>query len=286
MLNNLLLLITAAIWGFAFVAQRMGMESLDPFTFNAIRFAIGALFVWLLYARKAKSDRAFPWLMGTVLFVAASLQQIGMMFTSAGSAGFITGLYVVIVPIMGIFRQQKLKPQIVIAVILATLGMFLINRPESLEVSFGNLLVLLSAGFFAWHVQLVGYYTTKYETGYLAYSQFAICAIYSAVGAVVWNLVKEPGYLVSPKLGADILHAGLPLLYGGLLSVGIAYTLQIKAQKKAEPVKAAIILCSESVFALFGGWLILHEEIGIRTLIGAILLLLAMLFSVTKQLFD
>jgi drug/metabolite transporter (DMT)-like permease len=262
------------------------MQSLDPFSFNAIRFALGAMLVWVIYARKVKSVGAFPWLMGVVLFVAASLQQVGIMFTSAGSAGFITGLYVVIVPFLGLFRKQKLRLQILLAVVLAVMGMFFINRPDSLEVSIGNLLVLFSAGFFAWHVQLVDYYTNKYETAYLAFSQFALCALFSAVGALVWYMVKEPGYLISAKFGADVWKAALPLLYGGFFSVGIAYTLQIKAQQKAAPGKAAVILCSEGVFALLGGWMLLGEEIGLRTLIGAALLLLAMLLSVLPQLFD
>ncbi len=281
-----MLVITAAIWGFAFVAQRLGMESLDPFTYNAIRFALGALFVWVFFVRKVKPGRSIPWLMGTVLFIAASLQQVGMMFTSAGSAGFITGLYVVMVPILGLFRKQKLRLQIILAVFLSALGMFFINRPGSLSVSLGNLIVFFSAGFFAWHVQLVDYYTQKYETGYLAFSQFAICALYSLIGAVVWSMFNNPAYIVSAKFGTDVWHAVLPLLYGGLFSVGIAYTLQIKAQKKAEPGKAAVILCSEGVFALFGGWMILGEEIGLRTIIGALLMLLAMLLSVLPQLFD
>ncbi|PKN73819.1 MAG: EamA family transporter [Candidatus Cloacimonetes bacterium HGW-Cloacimonetes-3] len=268
------------------MAQRLGMESLDPFTYNAIRFALGTLFVWVFFVQKKKQGRSIPWLMGTVLFIAASLQQVGMMFTSAGSAGFITGLYVVMVPMLGLFRKQKLHFQIVLAVILAVMGMFFINRPGSLTVSLGNLLVLISAAFFAWHVQLVDYYTKKIETGYLAFSQFAICALYSLAGALIWSLVKDPGYLVSAKFGVDVWHAALPLLYGGLFSVGIAYTLQIKAQKKAEPGKAAVIMCLEGVFALFGGWMILGEEIGLRTIIGASLMLFAMLLSVLPQLFD
>jgi drug/metabolite transporter (DMT)-like permease len=285
-LANLLLIITAAIWGFAFVAQRLGMESLDPFTYNAIRFALGALFVWLVAARKEAKGARFPWLIGVVLFIAASLQQVGIMYTSAGSAGFITGLYVVMVPILGVFRRQKLKLWIVLAVLIATLGMYYINNPDSAEVSFGNLLVLIGAMFFALHVQLVDYYTLKYKTSTLAYSQFALCSLLSLVFAFIWLGFVDSKNLNIMKMGYSIGKAILPILYGGLLSVGVAYTLQIKAQKRAEPGKAAVILCSEGLFALIGGYLVLGEHIGIRTVIGALLLLIAMLVSIFPQLFD
>ncbi|MDY0151503.1 MAG: DMT family transporter, partial [Candidatus Cloacimonas sp.] len=265
----MLLIITAAIWGFAFVAQRLGMQSLDPMTYNAIRFAMGALFVWVIAARKCKRLQAFPWLMGLVLFIAASFQQIGILYTSAGSAGFITGLYVVIVPVMGLFRRQKVGRQLILAILLAIGGMFLINRPGNLEMSMGNLLVLVSAVFFAWHVQLVDYYGSKFEVAYLAFSQFALVAALSAFSALFYHLFKAPAYLISAKFGADVWKAALPLLYGGLMSVGIAYTLQIKAQQKAEPGKAALIMCMEGVFALFGGWLILQETLDLRIFIGA-----------------
>lgn len=262
------------------------MESLDPFTYNAIRFALGALFVWLVAARKEAKGARFPWLIGVVLFIAASLQQVGIMYTSAGSAGFITGLYVVMVPILGVFRRQKLKLWIVLAVLIATLGMYYINNPDSAEVSFGNLLVLIGAMFFALHVQLVDYYTLKYKTSTLAYSQFALCSLLSLVFAFIWLGFVDSKNLSIMKMGYSIGKAILPILYGGLLSVGVAYTLQIKAQKRAEPGKAAVILCSEGLFALIGGYLVLGEHIGIRTVIGALLLLIAMLISICPQLFD
>lgn len=282
----LLLLITAAIWGFAFVAQRMGMESLDPFSYNAIRFAMGAIFVWMVLLRKRKVGSKAPWLMGIVLFVAASFQQVGIVYTGAGSAGFITGLYVVMVPLLGVLRRQKPGRSSYLAIALAVCGLYFINRPESLQASLGNLLVLISAGFFAWHVQLVDYYTGKYDTGALAFMQFAICSVLSLASAFVWHGVEAPMYFMGSGFADGVRQAILPLLYGGLLSVGIAYTLQIKAQQRTEPTKAAIVLCSEGVFALLGGWLILGEEIGIRTLIGAVLILAAMLLSSLAKHFD
>jgi len=262
------------------------MESLDPFSFNAIRFALGALFVWIVAGRKYKGEKNIPWLLGLVLFVAATLQQVGIMFTSAGSAGFITGLYVVIVPVFGLFRGHKLKPQIIAAVLMAITGLFLINRPGNLEVSLGNFLVLISAFFWAWHVQMVDFYGKKYAVAYLAFSQFAICASLNLIAFLVYYLFKQPAYIVSVQLGSNLLRALWPILYGGLLSVGIAYSLQIKAQQTSGPSKAAVILCLEGVFALFGGWLVLAEVITLRMLIGVAFMLTAMLLSLVPKVFD
>lgn len=262
------------------------MQDLDPFTYNAIRFAMGAVFVWLVLPKRRKHKEKIPWLLGVVLFVAASFQQVGIMYTEAGSAGFITGLYVVMVPLLGLLRGQKAGRSSMFAILLAVLGLYFINRPESLQASLGNLLVLISAGFFAWHVQLVDYYGSRFDTGLLAFTQFALCSLLSVLFAVFWHGGDAGQYFVSSAFGDGLRQAMLPLLYGGLLSVGIAYTLQIKAQRKTEPTKAAIVLCSEGVFALFGGWLILGEEIGIRTVIGGMLILAAMLLSSLAKHFD
>ncbi len=262
------------------------MQSLDPFSFNAIRFALGAIFVWFIAARKQQGEKQIPWLLGIVLFIAATLQQVGIMFTSAGSAGFITGLYVVIVPLFGLVRGHKLNRQIIIAVLFTAIGLFLINRPGNLEVSMGNLLVLISAFFWAWHVQLVEFYGKRFAVGYLAFSQFAICALLSLSAFIVYYLFKQPSYLVSTLLGSSIVRAAWPILYGGLLSVGVAYSLQIKAQQTAIPSKAAVILSLEGVFALFGGWLVLAEVITLRSLFGIAFMLTAMLLSLVPKVFD
>lgn len=262
------------------------MQNLDPMSYNAIRFTLGALFIWLIAARKSHAKQSFPWLLGIVLFVAASLQQIGVLYTTAGSAGFITGLYVVMVPVFGLFRGHKPKPLTIIAILLAVCGMLLINNPKNIQMSYGNLLVLISAVFWAWHVQLVDIYSHKSDTGFLAFAQFSICAILSAIGAVIVSLFSKSISLFSADFGSSVLKAGLPILYGGILSVGIAYSLQIKAQRNAIPAKAAVILCLEGVFALFGGWLILGEALSLKMLAGAGLMLLAMLLSLSSKLFD
>lgn len=285
-MNYFLLLLTAAIWGFAFVAQRLGMQSLDPFSFNAVRFALGALVVYLVAGKSPKSTSAFPLLPGFVLFVAASLQQVGIIFTGAGAAGFITGLYVVIVPLLGLIHKERLRRQDLLASGIALAGMLLINQPGNLNATIGNLLVFVSAFFWAWHVRLIGRYAQTYATTSLAFAQFAICALLSALAAPLWFLLFNTGISSLTHFGMGLYHAAWPIAYGGLLSVGVAYTLQIKAQKVVAPVPASIILCGEGVFATLGGIMILGEQMTLLSGLGMALMLVAMLFAVVPELFD
>lgn len=276
LINNLLLLITAAIWGFAFVAQRKGMENLDPFTFNALRFALGAICIRLISRARKPMSMPFPWLLGIVLFLAASLQQYGMIYTSAGNAGFITGLYVVFVPLLGMLRHEMPGLRTVLAVALALLGMYLINSVSDLNMSVGNLLVLISALLWAVHVLMVERLVNVYPVLELAIAQFSICAILSAIAAPINHYIVSGTFIWDSGYPAAIGRTLFPILYGGILSVGIAYTLQLKAQKKAKAAHAAIILCMEGVFALVGGYLILKETMCSTTLVGAALMLGAM----------
>lgn len=279
-MHYLLLCLTAAIWGFAFVAQRVGMQSLDPFSFNAIRFALGAMVVLILGKTWNQKPVSFPWLPGLVLFIAASLQQVGMMFTTAGAGGFITGLYVVIVPLIGLLHRQYIRRQDYVAAIIAVAGMLLINQPAGLEGTLGNVLVLVSAFFWAWHVQLIDSYGKQYSTFSLAFSQFAVVAALSAVAALLWYWFLYASVHGMARLGAGIWQAKWPLAYGGILSVGVAYTLQIKAQKGVAPVPASVILCAEGMFAFVGGLVLLHEQVNLMAGIGMGLMLMAMLLAV------
>lgn len=283
--SEALLLLTAAIWGFAFVAQRQGMESIDPMLFNGLRFALGAIVVGIFASSNIKHSvhMPFPWLLAITLTVASAFQQIGMVWTTAGNAGFITGLYIVIVPIIGIFRKQLIGKTVWIAVLLAVIGLYLMNVKQDINVSMGNLFVLISAVFFAWHVQLVDQYTRKYDTLSLAFAQAAFCALSSLSLGIIYNFALKPLFFLERAIYLSIGKAALPLLYGGILSAGVAYTLQVKAQKRIAPSAAAIILCLESVFALLGGWLLLQEKLTLSTLSGAALLFIAMLISVRKK---
>ncbi|HNX00166.1 MAG TPA: DMT family transporter [Candidatus Cloacimonadota bacterium] len=281
-INSILLLfLTSIIWGFAFVAQRKGMESLDPMTFNGIRFAIGAVVVGLLYRWNPATDEKtpFPWLPGIILFIAASLQQIGIVWTTAGNAGFITGLYVVFVPILGLLIGQRLRFLNLVAVFISVIGIYLISVKHNFSINIGDLIVLISAFFWAFHVQVIGRYTKKTSSIYLAFSQYAVCAIGSLIAGFIYLLWKQPEAISNLSIFASIYDAGIPIIYGGLFSVGIAYTLQVEAQKHIDPTTSVLILCLESVFAMFGGWLLLHELVSFKMLIGAFLMLTAMVIS-------
>jgi drug/metabolite transporter (DMT)-like permease len=296
----LLLLLTSIIWGFAFVAQRKGMESLDPMTFNGIRFALGAIFVGIFMkgrnpslnsdsspvtsnvALRTSNFTSFPWLPGIILFIAASLQQIGIIWTTAGNAGFITGLYVVFVPLLGLFLGQKLNPTIYLAVIMSCIGIYLISVKHGLQFNPGDLIVLVSAIFWAIHVQVINRYTKKMDSLSLAFSQYTICAIASLISGFLFIMWKHPQEILDLTIFASIYDAFIPIVYGGIFSVGIAYTLQVEGQKCTAPATASIILCLESVFAMFGGWLLLHEGVSPRMLAGAFLLFSAMFISTVR----
>ncbi len=277
------LILASAIWGFAFVAQRKGNESLHPFLFNALRFAIGSLFLLtliLITAPKSKPKlKADLLLLGCILFIAAALQQIGLLWTSAGSGGFITGLYVVFIPIIGVFKKQKQSKLIILSIFLAVPGLWLINSGASVDASFGNLLVLVSAVFWAMHVQYIDTIVTRYPSLWVAFSQYFICAVISFIFWLGGMVLRFIAPITITTLSANISQATIPILYSGICSVGIAYTLQLHAQKKVAPAPAGIILCMEAVFALFGGWLLLDEQITLYSIGGAVLLFAAMLVS-------
>lgn len=279
---DFLLVITAIIWGFAFVAQRMGMEHIGPFTFNAIRFAIGGLSLFPVIYFTTKNitidPKAVPnkkllkysWIfVGIALFAGASLQQIGIVYTTAGNAGFITGLYVVLVPILGIFIGQRTKTNLWIGAILAVIGLYFLSVKAGFQISYGDLIVLLGAFFWAIHVHLISYFSPAMNALKLAQYQFFVCSALSFITAFIFESISF----------SNIYKAILPILYGGILSVGIAYTLQVIAQKKAHPAHASIILSTEAVFAVIGGWLILHENLTARSTFGCCIMMAGIIFA-------
>ncbi|HPT04359.1 MAG TPA: DMT family transporter [Bacteroidales bacterium] len=280
-----LLLITALIWGLAFVAQRKGMEFIGPFTYNGIRFALGGLSLLplLIYryrkgnlnlSFRGKPDSRQKLLMsgiflGLLLFGGASLQQVGIVYTTAGKAGFITGLYVILVPLAGIFLGQRNKLKIWLGAILALSGMYFLSITGDFSISPGDLLVLFSAFFWTAHVLLIGWLSPKSDSLILAGMQFMVCSILSLITAFFTEIISW----------TTILQAAVPILYGGILSVGVAYTLQVVAQKKANPAYASIILSLESVFAGIGGYLLLGETLNSRGLLGCCLMFSGMLIA-------
>ncbi len=276
-----LLLLTAAIWGFAFVAQRSGMAVIGPFAYGAARFALGAasLVPLLLYLRRRR-DPAAPRpsrarraggaaLAGIVLFAAASFQQVGLVHTTAANAGFITCLYVILVPIVGALLGRATGGRIWIGASLALAGLYVLSVGDGLAMAWGDLLVLAGAFFWTGHILLINRLVARMEALELALGQFVTCASLSLVAAV----------LVEPRPFAGVVPAAVPILYGGLLSIGVAYTLQVVAQKTAHPAHASIIMSMEALFAGVGGVLILGEPLTPRLLAGGALMLAGMLIS-------
>ncbi len=281
---DLLLLITAVVWGAAFVAQRVGMDHVGPFTFNGVRFLLGAVALVPL-ARMRQADwqarhphlepptlqqRLTAWLpAGTFLFTGASLQQAGLQYTTAGKAGFITGLYVVLVPLIGRFFGQRTDLHTWSGAILATVGLYYLSVTEQFTIAFGDLLELAGAVFWAGHVLLVGRYASRFEPVAFSIGQFLVCSVLSLSTAAVRETITMAG----------ITGAAVPIAYGGLISVGIGYTLQVVAQKDAPPAHAAILLSLESVFAALTGWILLQETMSGRAAFGCVLMLAGMLLA-------
>lgn len=281
---NSLLILTAAIWGFAFVAQRVGAQYVGAFTFNGIRFALGALslipLIIFLDKRKEKSEEAtekpslkstlIPGIVvGLILYTGATLQQVGLNYTTVGNASFITGLYMVFVPIIGIFLKHKIGKNSWVGVILALIGLYLLSINENFSISFGDLLEVIGAVFWAVHILAIDNFTKRIDPLKLSFMQFATCSILSLITAIIFEDITMSG----------ISSALIPILYGGLLSVGIAYTLQVVAQKNAKPSHAAIILSMESVFGAIGGAIILGESMSGRGYVGCALILAGILVS-------
>lgn len=286
--SDLLLLLAAAIWGFAFVAQRMGMDYVGPFTYNGVRFSLGFLVLlpYFLYRRKKKSgdvqvlvpaSRGLilggSLLTGLLLFGGVGLQQLGLQHTTAGKAGFITGLYVAFVPVAGLLWGHKSRWFIWVGVALSMSGLYFLSISRSLQFAPGDFQVFLCAVIFTFHVLLIGWLSPRMDSISLAMIQFGITAVLNLIVAFLTEIITIQ----------SILEAWLPICYGGILSVGIAYTLQIVAQKTAHPAYVSIILGLESLFAVIGGILILDEHLTGRMVAGCALMLAGSLLVQQKS---
>ncbi len=284
----LILLLTAAIWGFAFVAQRVGMQHVGAFTFNGVRFALGSvslLPVIYFFGRKTtENTEQFEEatlkvtvksgvMAGSVLFIAASLQQVGLIYTTAGKAGFITSLYIVLVPILGIFLKQKTHATTWLGALTAVIGLYFLSINESFTIEFGDLLEIIGAFFWAGHIQLIDRFVKNVDAIKLSSIQFATCSILSMIVAFIFEDVNFVG----------LSNAIVPILYGGIMSAGVAYTLQAVGQKHAKPSHAAIALSMESVFAAIGGLLLLNEILPARGYLGCALMLVGMLIAQSEN---
>ena len=284
--NSLLLLLTATIWGIAFVAQSVSMDYIGGFTFNSIRSLIGSLtllpVILLLSKPKSAEEKNRPQTSsnqkilitggiccGIILCLASNFQQFGIKYTTVGKAGFITALYIVLVPIFGIFLKKKAGVRIWISVAISVAGLYLLCITDKLVLAKGDILVLLCAVIFTIHILVIDYFSPKADGVRIACTQFFITGVLSAIPMFLFE---------TPRL-SDIFAAAVPVLYAGVLSSGVAYTLQIVAQKDADPTVASLILSLESVFSVLGGWVILGQKLSIREIAGCILMFSAIILA-------
>ena len=278
-----MLLITAMIWGSAFVAQSKGMDYIGPFTFNVARNFIGAfvlLPVIALFNRGKTYEAEEKKLLdkntliggiccGIVLFIASSFQQYGLVHTTAGKAGFITALYIVIVPLLGLFIGKKVPKIIWGCVALAIVGFWLLCIKEGFTVGLGDLMVLICAFFYSMHIVTIDHFSPKADCVKMSCIQFFVAGIFSLVPMI---LFEEPVF-------SAVLDAKWTILYAGVLSSGVAYTFQIIAQKHTEPTVATLLMSLEAVFATLFGWLILKETMLPKEFIGCVLVFIAVIFA-------
>ena len=278
--STILLFLTAIIWGFAFVAQRVGAEFVGAFTFNGVRFMLGAcslIPVILLFERekidfKVIKCNVIPGILaGVVLFIASTLQQYGVEITqSAGKAGFLTGLYTVLVPLIRFVIGKKTSVLTFIGAIFAVAGLFfLCMTGDEISFGFGDLVLIIGAFFWAGHILVVDKFV--HTTSPLKFSlvQFLVCGFLSLFFALV---------LEDMSLSA-IKSAGIPILYGGIMSVGVAYTCQILGQKESDPTFASIVFSTESVFSAIGGAMLLNEIMSGRGYFGCVLIFIGIVLS-------
>lgn len=282
MKNNILLVLTALIWGCAFVAQSVGMDYVGPFTFNMARFLIGAIVllpvIWFMdRQRKTGAEKGAGQktliiggiCCGIALAVASTLQQWGILFTTVGKAGFITAMYIVIVPLLGIFIGKKARPLIIGCVAIAVVGFYFLCMTESLRLGLGDFLVLLCAIAFSIHILVIDHFSPKVDGVKMSAIQFLTAAIISAVPTLLW---EQPVF-------TEILQAWQPVLYAGVMSCGVAYTLQIIAQKNADPTVASLLLSLESVFSVLAGWVLLGQGLSLKELFGCVLIFCAIILA-------
>ena len=298
-LHLFLLCITAIIWGASFVSQSVGMDYVGPFTYNGVRMFLGSfvLLPVIYFMRKRgytqKVDREqilaqrgvsslaeLPWydrhpqlysgiFAGIILFIASSAQQYGIQFTTTGKAGFITAMYVVLVPLLGIFLRHKTRVADWVAVVLATFGFYFLSITEGFSIAKGDLYILLCAFFYSLHILVLNHYSPMVDGVVLAATQFFAVGLISLVPMFT---------LETPNL-QSLLDAAPPILYSGVLSSGIGFTLQIIGQRKVPPAQASLIISQESTLSVIFGWLLLNEVMSGREILGCVLMLTGILIS-------
>lgn len=289
-LGSGMLLLTAIIWGVAFVAQSVGMDYVEPFTFNFARYMIGSVvllpFLGLGNPKKKgdaenKEDAASKKKVmkksilggigcGILLCVASMLQQFGIMYTNVvGKAGFITALYIILVPVLGIFLRKKTKPLVWLCVVISVAGLYLLCVSDGYRLEVADIFLLACALFFAVHIIFIDFISPGTNGVLISCVQFFVAGMLCMVAML---LFETPSF-------AGILKAYIPILYTGVLSCGVAYTFQILGQKYVEPTKASLILCLESVVSVLAGWLLLQQSMSLRELIGCVVMFAAIIMA-------
>lgn len=289
--NSFILLLTAFIWGVSFVAQSVGMDYVGPFTFNCVRSIIGGLFlipcIFVLNKLNPKREAEYQGLSseeqkgnkktllkggilcGVAICVASNLQQFGISYTTVGKAGFITALYIVVVPILGLFFRKKCSPAVWFGVILAVAGLYFLCITDGLSIQMGDFLVFLCAMAFSVHIMIIDHFTQLVDGVKMSCIQFLVCGVLSGI---CMFLFEQPNI-------HDILAAWQPVLYAGIMSCGVAYTLQIVGQKGMNPTVASLILSLESVISVLAGLVLLGQMLSGREIIGCVCMFAAIILA-------
>lgn len=286
--SSALLLLTACIWGVAFVAQSVGMEYVGPFTFNFVRSILGGLVLipcifFLKREKKAKAEKvseeekkaqrktllAGGICCGVALCLASNFQQIGIQYTTVGKAGFITACYIVIVPVIGLFMKKKCSPMIWLSVLLAVVGLYLLCINEQFSIGYGDILVFVCAILFSVHILIVDYFSPKVDGVKMSCIQFLVCGLLSGIAML---------FAEQPQLSA-VLLAWKPIAYAGIMSCGVGYTLQIVGQKGMNPTIASLILSLESCISVLAGWLLLGQTLSMREGLGCVVMFAAIILA-------
>ena len=287
--NSLLLLLTATIWGVAFVAQSVGMDYVGGFTFNMARSLIGSAVllpvIWFMGRNSSKkaeeaqgssSRKDLLWgglACGILMCLASNFQQFGIKYTTVGKAGFITACYIVLVPILGLFLKKKCSPFIWLAVAMSVAGLYLLCITDGFSIGKGDILVLICAVLFSFHILVIDYYSPKVDGVKLSCIQFLVCGILSGIPALIFE---------KPEMCA-VLTAWQPILYAGVMSCGVAYTLQIIGQKNMNPTVASLILSLESCISVRAGWVILGQQLSAREITGCVIMFAAIILAQLPQ---
>ena len=287
--NSLLLLLTATIWGVAFVAQSVKMDYVGGFTFNMARSLIGSAVllpvIWFMGRNSSKkaeeaqgssSRKDLLWgglACGILMCLASNFQQFGIKYTTVGKAGFITACYIVLVPILGLFLKKKCSPFIWLAVAMSVAGLYLLCITDGFSIGKGDILVLICAVLFSFHILVIDYYSPKVDGVKLSCIQFLVCGILSGIPALIFE---------KPEMCA-VLTAWQPILYAGVMSCGVAYTLQIIGQKNMNPTVASLILSLESCISVLAGWVILGQQLSAREIAGCVIMFAAIILAQLPQ---